>query len=247
MKRIGLLAAAMILLGMWAWRAHDRLAEARRAQAAALAATRPPRVAADALLPAGTAADAQRQIGRMLGDAAADAGVRVALAPLVARFDGVVQIRVDAHGPEDRLRAFVSAAESPSSPVRFVTWAIGPDGGGALRLTGDAAAAWRSSPAADAIRLVQADPAPTAPARTLFAIDPVADARPAVDAAPELIGIAGRLPDDAIALVRLPDGATRDLRIGQSANGWRLATIAFDRISLVKGAKQRELVLPARQ
>jgi hypothetical protein len=78
-------------------------------------------------------------------------------------------------------------------------------------------------------------------------VDQVQDARPAADAPPELVGIAGRLPNDAVALVRLPDGATRDIRIGEIANGWRLATIASDRVGFTKGTRQREVVLPARE
>ena len=58
---------------------------------------------------------------------------------------------------------------------------------------------------------------------------------------PRLIGIAGRLPDDAEVLLRMPDGGTTSLRIGESANGWRLVSIAADRA--VFADRERRIVL----
>ncbi|MGB3738700.1 MAG: hypothetical protein WA948_05035 [Pontixanthobacter sp.] len=58
---------------------------------------------------------------------------------------------------------------------------------------------------------------------------------------PRLIGIAGRLPDDAEVLLRMADGRTTSLRIGESANGWRLVSIASDRA--VFSDRERRIVL----
>ncbi|WP_404711964.1 hypothetical protein [Sphingomonas sp. MMS24-J13] len=246
MKRIVLTAPAAIMLCIWAWHAIGRLGEARRAQAAARGASQVVAVTAALRLPATTAAEAQPLLAKQLGDAASATGVRLSLSPLASRLDGLVSVRIEAHGPEDRLRAFAEAAESATSPLRFVTWSIAADGAGALQLKAEAAAPWRAA-TAGATLLEQADPAPQAPARTLFAVDAPQDARPVANALPELIGIAGRLPHDAVALVRLPGGATRNLRIGETAGGWRLTTIAADRARFARGADQREVVLPPRE
>jgi hypothetical protein len=246
MRRIALAILVAIALGLWAWYAIGRLGDARRAQAAAMAATHAPGVTAAMRFPAATAAEAQPLLAKQLGDAASASGVRLSLSPLAPKLDGLVSVRIEAHGPEDRLRAFAEAAEAAPSPLRFVTWSITADGAGALQLKAEAAAPWRAA-APGATSLDQADPAPQAPARTLFAVDAPQDARPAANAPPELIGIAGRLPHDAVALVRLPGGATRDLRIGETAGGWRLTTIAADRARFARGTDQREVVLPPRE
>jgi hypothetical protein len=246
MRRLVTAIVATILIGGWAWHAFDRLAAARRAQADAMTAVQAPAVIAERRLPAATAVDGQAMLAKLLGDAASTAGVRLSLSPLAPRLDGLVSTRIEARGAEDRLRAFAGAAEAPSSPLRFVSWSIAGDGVGALALKAEAAAPWRSA-AAGATLLAEADPAPPAPARTLFAVDAPQDARPAASALPELIGIAGRLPDDAVALVRLPDGATRNLRIGEMAGGWRLSAIAADRVRFVRGNDRREVVLPPRE
>jgi hypothetical protein len=246
MRRIPLIVLAAILLALWAWHAIRSLNDARRAQAAALVATQIPAVSAALRLPAATAGDAQSMLAKQLGDAASASGVRLSLTPLASRLDGLVSVRIEAHGPEDRLRAFAEAVEAETSPLRFVTWSIAADGTGALQLKAEAAAPWRSA-AAGTTLLEQADPAPRAPARTLFAVDAPQDVRPDAAALPELIGIAGRLPHDAVALVRLPGGATRNLRIGESAGAWRLTAIAVDRVRFTRGTDQRDVVLPPRE
>lgn len=246
MKRILFVTLAAIALSFWAWHAIGRLNDARRAQAAAPTATQAPAVTAALRLPATTAGDAQPLLAKQLGDAASAAGVRLSLAPLAPRLDGLVSVRIEAHGPEDRLRAFAEAAEAATSPLRFVTWSITADGAGVLQLKAEAVAPWRGT-APGTTQLEQADAAPRAPARTLFAVDAPQDARPVTNAPPELIGIAGRLPHEAVALVRLPGGATRNLRIGETANGWRLTAIAADRVRFERGADQREVVLPPRE
>lgn len=60
---------------------------------------------------------------------------------------------------------------------------------------------------------------------------------------PALIGIAGRLPDDAEVLLRLPDGTTRSARIGESVEGWTLRSVAPDRAVFEQGGRQEVLVI----
>ncbi len=246
MKRL-LAAVATVLLAGWAWQALDRLAAARQARAEAMAVVQMPGVTASRSLPDTDVAAAQSALAKRIGDAASSAGVKLSLTPRPPALDGLVSARIEAHGPEDRLRAFAQAAEAPPSPLRFTSWSIAGDGGGMLVLKAEAAAPWHAQTAATATRLAEADPAPRAPERTLFAVDAPQDARPATNALPELIGIAGRLPHDAVALVRLPGGTTRDLRIGETAGGWQLTAIAADRVRFARGTDQREVVLPQRE
>lgn len=64
-------------------------------------------------------------------------------------------------------------------------------------------------------------------------------------AGPELLGIVGRLPDDAVALVRSPDGRSRPVAIGGDAQGWRLAALAVDAALFVKDGARVRVALPA--
>jgi hypothetical protein len=64
-------------------------------------------------------------------------------------------------------------------------------------------------------------------------------------APPELLGIAGRLPDDAVALVRDGTGRSRALALGEVASGWRLAALAADAVLFVKGSERVRVGLPA--
>ncbi|MEO6092057.1 MAG: hypothetical protein ABIT04_09640 [Novosphingobium sp.] len=59
----------------------------------------------------------------------------------------------------------------------------------------------------------------------------------------ELVGIVGRLPVDAVALVRPPWGKTVTLRVGDSLLGWTLTSISADRVTLVKAQARQELVM----
>lgn len=82
------------------------------------------------------------------------------------------------------------------------------------------------------------------PSRLLFApVAPAAD-MPASTAPPELVGIVGRMPNDAVAMIRLSDGETHSVRVGEDVMGWRVAAIAADRVRLVQGGRERIEVLP---
>lgn len=56
--------------------------------------------------------------------------------------------------------------------------------------------------------------------------------------APALVGIAGRLNKDAIALVRLADGSSRSLAVGESVDGWRLESLAIDAAFFTRGRER---------
>ena len=63
--------------------------------------------------------------------------------------------------------------------------------------------------------------------------------------APALVGIVGRLGQDAVALVRTADGTSRTLRIGESVDGWQLASLAIDAAFFTRGAQRVRVPLPA--
>lgn len=77
--------------------------------------------------------------------------------------------------------------------------------------------------------------------RPLFAIAEPVDA-PAD--APQLVGIVGRLNVDAVALVKASDGTTRTLRVGESADGWSLASLAIDAAFFTRGGERVRVPLP---
>lgn len=81
-------------------------------------------------------------------------------------------------------------------------------------------------------------------ARSLF-LDPVATAgvEPRADA-PALVGIAGRLPDDAVAMIRGDDGTTRTLALGQVHRGWRLDSLSTDAALFTRGSQRLRVALP---
>lgn len=81
--------------------------------------------------------------------------------------------------------------------------------------------------------------------RPLFAAAPDAPLGDMVPGdAPELLGIVGRLDRDAVALVRDGDGSTRTLHIGESVDGWRLASLALDAAFFTRGTERARVPLP---
>jgi hypothetical protein len=109
---------------------------------------------------------------------------------------------------------------------------------------------WRAQPPLPmtAVRGETVVPAPVPPeagARRLF-LDPLDPARaPAAGDAPKLIGIAGRLPDKAIAMVRAADGTSRTLSPGESYEGWRLESLSPDAALFSRGGRRVRSFLPA--
>jgi hypothetical protein len=63
--------------------------------------------------------------------------------------------------------------------------------------------------------------------------------------APALVGIVGRLDQDAVALVRTADGTSRTLAIGESVDGWRLESLAIDAAFFTRGRERVRVPLPA--
>jgi hypothetical protein len=80
--------------------------------------------------------------------------------------------------------------------------------------------------------------------RPLFAAPLQAEDAALPGDAPALVGIVGRLGADAVALVRTADG-TRALRIGESVDGWQLASLAIDAAFFTRGAQRVRVPLPA--
>lgn len=69
-------------------------------------------------------------------------------------------------------------------------------------------------------------------------VPPAARERNAPPAAlPTLVGIAGRLPDDAEVLLRLADGSTATLAVGESIAGMRLLAVGADRAEFVRNGR----------
>lgn len=89
-------------------------------------------------------------------------------------------------------------------------------------------------------------PIPGEPAtpRSLF-LTPLASLNASVPAdSPVLTGIAGRLPHDAIAMIRNDNGTTRVLAIGQTHQGWRLESLSSDAALFSRGSRKIRVALP---
>lgn len=79
--------------------------------------------------------------------------------------------------------------------------------------------------------------------RPLFAVAEGGEAMPSD--APALVGIAGRLDKDAVALVRLADGSARSLSVGESVDGWRLESLAIDAAFFTRGRERVRVAMAA--
>jgi len=234
-----LLLVALLAWVGWSVRALDRARNAcDEARSAAALADKVP-------MPGGgfAAADegaARALLSAWLGDRAVATSVRVSLAPLTATVPGEIRFRLTAHADEAALRRFLHAIEAPGM-VHAGRWRLAPDGNGSIALTADLGAYWRKGSA----RALPAPPVPPDEAgRTLFAAGAATDIAPAAGDVPELVGIAGRLPDDAIAILRLSGGATRALARGAMADGWQVTAIAADRVTLTRGSRVHIAILP---
>jgi hypothetical protein len=70
------------------------------------------------------------------------------------------------------------------------------------------------------------------------------DAAPSAPDAPALVGVVGRLMQDAVALVRTADGTTRTLAPGESVDGWRLESLAADAAYFTRGNQRARVPMP---
>jgi hypothetical protein len=111
---------------------------------------------------------------------------------------------------------------------------------------------WAERPAASLAQrelppLVASAPATLTAAyeRPLFGLPEGTSAETLPQDAPALVGVAGRLGADAVALVRSADGTTRTLAIGESVDGWQLASLAIDAAFFTRGAQRVRVPLPA--
>ncbi|MBE7204740.1 MAG: hypothetical protein INR70_44045, partial [Parafilimonas terrae] len=75
--------------------------------------------------------------------------------------------------------------------------------------------------------------------RTLFAVEQ----QPAAGGGPTLAGIVGRLPDQAVALVRLPDGRSRSVAIGGVVDGWTLVALSADAALFTRGGERARVAV----
>ncbi len=101
------------------------------------------------------------------------------------------------------------------------------------------------SPAAAIQRLPIGPAVPAIAQMPMLFTDGLADPVAAEEALglPTLIGIAGRLPDDVEVLLRLREGSTRSVRIGESIEGWTLRSVAPDRAIFERGGRQKVLTI----
>ena len=56
--------------------------------------------------------------------------------------------------------------------------------------------------------------------------------------APDLAGIVGRFPDDAVAMVRIGSGRTQTLAVGGTIGGWRLDSLSPKRATFTRSDRQ---------
>lgn len=155
---------------------------------------------------------------------------------------GVLVEQADAGSGRLRLRlsgaqrAVIALADGlERDGLQFVRWSLAIDGG-ALRLDGEAVAA-SARPSAPLAR---------AYARSLFGAgeNGIMESDAAPPDAPELVGVAGRIGRDAVALVRAADGATRTLAIGEGVDGWTLESLAIDAAFFTRGGQRARVPLP---
>ena len=114
----------------------------------------------------------------------------------------------------------------------------------ALLMPGTAAKAPKSEPPTAPLAAPVPPPLAAVYERPLFGAVAAEESATPADA-PALIGIVGRLGEDAVALVRTAEGTTRALRIGESVDGWKLASLAIDAAFFTRGAERARVPLPA--
>jgi hypothetical protein len=139
-------------------------------------------------------------------------------------------IELTVSGREAGVLAFAGLVERGRPAARHARWTLTalPDGG--LRLT---------------TRIIGADrPAAAMPLPNCLLFATVAPAPVAGDA-PALAGIVGRLPDDAVALVRGVDGRAVSVAPGGDApGGWRLEALSPDAAIFTRGQERARVPLP---
>ena len=113
----------------------------------------------------------------------------------------------------------------------------------ALLVPGGSARAPEAGPAPVPLAAPPLAPLATVYERPLFAAGAASQAEVLPADAPTLVGVVGRLGTDAVALVKTADG-TRTLRIGESVDGWSLASLAIDAAFFTRGSERVRVPLP---
>lgn len=68
---------------------------------------------------------------------------------------------------------------------------------------------------------------------------------PLADAPPQLVGIVGRIPDDAEVLVRLSNGGTKTISLEEEAQGWRAVAVTAQSVTFEREGRRETVVLDA--
>ncbi len=157
---------------------------------------------------------------------------------LVARHDDTPPPAASLAG---RLRSALGELRARIEPRRFVLpWAAGASLLAIMLLIER-----RQVQPAGAPAMTMADAPPVAPVKRAVPLDLAPPLPPGLAGAPPpLVGIVGRLPDDAVALVRKPDGRTRTLGVGAVFDGWTLASLDRDEAVFERRGQRVTVALP---
>ena len=243
MKRLEIhfpsVAIGLALLGWigWSFVSLQRADQARDQAQAKLAATGTIPLSGRSFA-ANDEGAARAALSAWLGDKATATATRLSLTPIVSAFPGQIRLKLTARADEASLRRFAHAIEAPAL-FQIGRWTLAPNGDGAT-LSAELAANWRKD--AEPLALLPLPPAETG--RMILAGATAAEAAPLAGDMPELVGIAGRIPDDAVAMLRLASGETRAFARDAVADGWRITAIAADRVTLEKAGRVHVAVLP---
>lgn len=115
----------------------------------------------------------------------------------------------------------------------------------ALFRPGEVAPAVSRPRAAHPLAVPTPPPLSVAFARPVFATDMAGDGDAAPADVPRLVGIAGRIGTDAVALVRDAAGDGRTLEVGAAVDGWTLESLAIDAAYFTRGTRRARVPLPA--
>ena len=77
------------------------------------------------------------------------------------------------------------------------------------------------------------------PSTQLAAASAATAAQAGSTAPPQLVGLAGRVKGPAVALVRVADGTTSVVRVGDEAAGWKVEAVGRDSITFSMGSNRQ--------
>ncbi len=149
----------------------------------------------------------------------------------------LLQLSIALSGSQAAVLGVADSLESGVVPARLVHWRLVPEAGG-VKLEALLLVRWSTSPAAQPTVPVIASHPELARLPPLFGGSTLSS-----EPHPHLLGIAGRLPDDAEALVRIGPGKSQSFRLGGTVLGWTLVSIAADRVTFERAGERYEAVL----